>query len=51
MAGSSHRSFPSETSSPSAVAVNALLCEAMAKKVFSVTFSGLPSSRTPNPLA
>lgn len=51
MAGSSHRTFPSSTSIATAVAVNALVADPIAKRVFASTGSGRPSTFTPYPLA
>ena len=49
--GSSSESLPSSASMAAATAVKNLVFEAMAKTVRSSTGSGLPTSRTPNPLA
>lgn len=49
--GSSQRTFPSSTSMASAVAVNALVVEAMANEVCSSTRSFPPTVLTPKPRA
>ncbi len=51
MARSSHFTFPRSTSIATARAVNALLEEPIAKSVRASTLSGLPTVRTPYPLA